>query len=199
MKFRTHYLIQPKFQLIFSGILILVSFISALLVGIIIYKLIFANNALFVKYQLHTYPAFLALLERERRMVPLAWLVSFLSVTFFLFFTGLFLSHKIVGPIFAFNREMQKLGKGDFTARLNLRKRDEFKELKIPFNQWVESLQKMTQDDIVHITALIDGLTSLISQMKQKNIEEKEIFEVQKMIDSLKDLMAVKGKKLTAS
>src|SRR3989338_3265541 len=137
MKFRTHYLIHPKFQLAFSGLLVLIAFICAVLVGIVIYQLIYSNTLLFVKYNLHTDPDFLALLAKERKVVLVAWAGSFLSVALLLFIAGIFLSHKMAGPIYAFNRELQKLQKGDLTAHLELRKRDEFKELKVPFNHWV--------------------------------------------------------------
>ncbi len=197
MKFRTRYLIQPKFQLAFSGLLVLIAFISAVLVGIVIYQLIYANNLLFVKYNLHTDPDFLVLLAKERKVIMIAWMGSFLSVAVLLFIAGIFLSHKMAGPIYAFNRELQKLQKGNFTAHLELRKKDEFKELKIPFNHWVQSLQKMTEQDIEKISPLIKDVASLLSQMMQQKADEKDIGEMRALLNQLNEMTHQKEKQLS--
>lgn len=197
MKFRTRYLIHPKFQLAFSGLLVLIALISAVLVGIVIYQLIYANTLLFVKYNLHTDPDFLALLAKERKVILVAWIGSFLSVAILLFIAGIFLSHKMAGPLYAFKRELQKLQNGDFTAYLELRKKDEFKELKIPFNQWVESLQKMTEQDIEKLSPLIKDVASILSQMMQQKAEEKDIGEMRELLNHLNEMVRQKEKQLS--
>lgn len=196
MKFRARFLIQPKFQLAFSGLLVLIACIAAILVGIVIYQLIYANTLLFVKYNLHMDPDFLALLAKERKVIMGAWIGSFLSVALLLFIAGIFLSHKMAGPLYAFKRELQKLQKGDLTAHLELRKRDEFKELKVPFNHWVQSLQKMTEQDIEKMSPLIKDIASLISQMMQQKAEEKDISEMKQLLNSLNEIIRQKEKQL---
>ena len=177
MKFRTRYLIHPKFQLMFSSSLVLIALIAALIVGILIRKLIYANNLIFVKYNVHLQPEFLSLLAKERHLVLIIWIGSFLVISVFLFFAGIFLSHKMAGPLYALTREMTKLKNGDYTAYLGLRRRDEFKELKIPFNQWVEMLRTMTEDDIEHISQLL---------------QDKEISKMKDVVESLEALLKKK-------
>jgi len=186
MRFRTRYLIQPKFQLLFSGILVLIALLSALFVGFTIYLLIYMNNLTFVKYNLHMTPEFLTLLHKQGRVVIVAWLGSFSVVSVILFVAGIFLSHRIAGPLFAFTREMKKLKEGDLTARLELRKRDEFKELKAPFNQWVECLQHMTLQDIDKISKLSRDLESLIAQIQKEtpSADTKDLSNILKTIQS---------------
>lgn len=169
MKPRTRYLIQPKFQLLFSAILVGIALLSALLVGFTIYLLIYMNNLTFVKYNLHMTPEFLTLLHKQGRIVVMAWIGSFSVVAVALFVTGIFLSHRMAGPLFAFTREMRKLKEGDLSAHLEFRKKDEFKELKIPFNQWVDYLQRMTLQDIDKISKLSHSLKTLIEQIQKES------------------------------
>ncbi len=192
MKFRTRYLIQPKFQLMFSGLLVLIALIFSVLVGIMIYYLVLANNSIFVKYQLHSTPEFLSLLNKERSWILLTWVLSFSSVALILFIGGIFLSHKMAGPMFAFIREMQKLKEGDLTAHLTLRKRDEFKELKAPFNLWIEKLRKMTEQDIDVFKKMTHEIAILISQMKNQNADEKDIYELKHILDQLNETIVKK-------
>lgn len=184
--FRTRYLIHPKFQLLFSGILVLIALLSALLVGFTIYLLIYMNNLTFVKYNLHMTPEFLTLLHKQGRVVIGAWIGSFSVVAIILFITGIFLSHRMAGPLFAFTREIKKLKKGDLTAHLELRKRDEFKELKAPFNQWVECLQHMALQDIEKISKLSRDLEALIAQIQKEapSADTQELSEALRAIQS---------------
>src|SRR3989338_9532013 len=148
MKLRTRYLVQPKFQLLFSGILAGIALIVAVAVGAIIYVLIYSHNLIFVKYNVHTSPEFLDLLIRQGKMVTTTWILSFSAVAIILFVAGMFLSHRMAGPLYALLREMKKIKEGKLNARLTLRKRDDFKNLKSPFNQWVETLQHEAEHDV---------------------------------------------------
>lgn len=185
IRFRTKYLIQPKFQLFFSGILIMIALLAALLVGGLIYLLVYSNNLLIVKYNMQASPEFLSLLAKQGRIVIFAWLGSFFLIAIVLLIAGVFLSHRMAGPIYALTREMKKIQAGDLSAHLSLRKRDEFKELKHPFNQWVESFRKMVSQDIDKIGELSSGLESLIKNLKAKNENIEDIMHLQKILDTL--------------
>lgn len=53
---------------------------------------------------------------------------------------GIAYTHKMVGPMVAFRRQVQALIGGDFTARVNLRKRDAFLGLADDLNELAETL-----------------------------------------------------------
>jgi len=89
MKLRTRYLIQPKFQLLFSAILILIALVSAVCVGLIVYLLIYTNNLIFIKYNIHTSPEYLSLLVKQGKLVMFAWIGSFLAIAVVLFLAGM--------------------------------------------------------------------------------------------------------------
>lgn len=189
--FRTRYLIQPKFQILFSAVLVFIALLCALFAGFTIYLLIYMNNLTFVKYNLHVTPEFLTLLHKQGRIVVLAWIASFSVVALILFVAGIFLSHRMAGPLFAFMREMKKLKEGDLTAHLELRKRDEFKELKAPFNQWVEYLQHMTLQDIDKISKLSRDLESLIGQI-QKETPTAQIDDLSNVLKTIRSFLKEK-------
>ena len=50
-------------------------------------------------------------------------------------------SHKIAGPIFVFSREVAKLGKGDLTAQINLRRKDMFQDTAAEMNNSFDALR----------------------------------------------------------
>ena len=97
----------------------------------------------------------------------------------------------------ALTREMKKLQEGDYTAHLTLRKRDEFTQLKEPFNQWVDLLRKMTAQEIETISQMIQELTTTITQMKTQNASESEILQVNEILNSLKEALNKKQKQIT--
>ena len=197
IKFRTRYLIEPKFQLLFSGILVLIAFVSALLVGFIIYLLIYANNLIFIKYNVHTSPEYLSLLFRQGRLVVFAWIGSFFAVAVILFIIGIFLSHRIAGPLYALMREMKKLKEGDLSAHLELRTHDEFSEIKEPFNQWVEKFRSMTHKDIETAAKICKELQSLIEKLKMK-ASPQDIAELTSILDSLTEILSNKEKQVSS-
>jgi methyl-accepting chemotaxis protein len=54
----------------------------------------------------------------------------------------LFISHKIAGPIFRFEKELKLIGQGDLTIRISLRKHDQLKDLSNSLNTMTESLDR---------------------------------------------------------
>jgi methyl-accepting chemotaxis protein len=55
---------------------------------------------------------------------------------------SIFLTHKIAGPLFRFNRCFKTLEEGDLRARANLRKLDEAKDVAENFNAMADSFEK---------------------------------------------------------
>jgi len=58
-----------------------------------------------------------------------------------------FMSHKLVGPIYRFEKSTEVVAGGDLTYRVKLRKGDELLELQDSFNKMVESLQARVAKD----------------------------------------------------
>jgi methyl-accepting chemotaxis protein len=60
---------------------------------------------------------------------------------------AVFLSHKLAGPIYRFERSARLVGEGDLTHRVHLRKGDELIELQDEFNAMVQALQERVSKD----------------------------------------------------
>jgi nitrogen fixation/metabolism regulation signal transduction histidine kinase len=63
----------------------------------------------------------------------------FILLTFLL---GLFMSHRIAGPLFKLRRQFAELAKGGFDGKLYFRKKDYFPELADDFNQMVRNIRE---------------------------------------------------------
>ena len=60
---------------------------------------------------------------------------------------SLFVSHRVAGPIYRFEKSARAIGTGDLTHRVSLRTGDELVELQEEFNGMVGRLQAMVQKD----------------------------------------------------
>ncbi len=52
----------------------------------------------------------------------------------------LLVSHKIAGPMFRFEKDINRIAAGDLKSRIHIRKGDQFQELAVSLNQMVEGL-----------------------------------------------------------
>lgn len=77
-------------------------------------------------------------------------------------------SHQIAGPVFNLKRQLARVGQGDFTTRVHLRKTDELQALAQEFNSAVEFLQKR---DETHRSRL-QALASLLGQGRCAEAQE---------------------------
>jgi methyl-accepting chemotaxis protein len=91
-------------------------------------------------------------LEVEPNAVISYVLWSFICVTvgvcLFSFLLSILVTHRMVGPVYVFERHIQNLINGDYSSRITLRKHDEFKPLSILLNRVAEKLESGQIDDL---------------------------------------------------
>lgn len=66
----------------------------------------------------------------------------------------LFVSHKLAGPMFRFEKELEEIGKGDLTKKISLRKKDQLKDMGESLNKMIEGLHEKVlaaQTELEHI------------------------------------------------
>jgi methyl-accepting chemotaxis protein len=84
---------------------------------------------------------------------------------------GLRFSHRVVGPIFAFNRHMNWIREGNFTRDLKLREGDEFEHLAETFNAMQSSLRRRTRDDLEALMRIQKMIDELADAMKTASFD----------------------------
>lgn len=69
-------------------------------------------------------------------------------------FVTLYISHKIAGPMFRFEKEIQKIAQGDLTNRITLRKKDQVREMADCLNQMTDSLNSRISEIRMELSSL---------------------------------------------
>lgn len=52
----------------------------------------------------------------------------------------LYISHRIAGPIFRFEKDITRVAGGDLTVQINLRKKDQFQNMALALNRMIQSM-----------------------------------------------------------
>ncbi|MBG09162.1 MAG: hypothetical protein CME68_10415 [Halobacteriovoraceae bacterium] len=135
----SHFLISPSFQLKIASFSLLPGVIIVAIYGLLIngqmkenYEILVSSSPMedAVKNQL-----WLELDQFKIQFVAFSFLFLIL-----IFFFGIFLSHRVAGPICKMKKVMEQVRKGDRDARLLFRETEEFSEMATSFNNMMDSL-----------------------------------------------------------
>jgi methyl-accepting chemotaxis protein len=83
----------------------------------------------------------------------------------------LFISHKIAGPMLRFEEELKRIGKGDLTKKIKLRKKDQFEDM-------AESLIEMTANLHRKISAIQKKMDKILKTASRQKTPAKLIKEL---------------------
>lgn len=86
---------------------------------------------------------------------------------FFLFLAGIFVSHKIAGPMYRFEHSAESVKNGDLTVNFNVRKGDAMKKTASTLEDMLDALRS----DIERLKAAKDALKKGYSEAALKEIE----------------------------
>lgn len=116
------------------------------------------------------HPGMLPLLEEFFSSAPLMFLKLVIYILIVVIASAV-ISHKIAGPIYKFEKVCEKIGEGDLTQRVFLRKGDALVELQNAFNNMMEKM---------HILAKINE--ELKDKLIKNGIAVSEVEETNKKI-----------------
>jgi methyl-accepting chemotaxis protein len=96
--------------------------------------------------------------EQDRRRLLLALAVAGTALIVLLTAMGVFITHRIVGPVYKMKRLLRQVGTGRLVVRERLRRGDELGDLFETFLQMTLSLRALHADRLVTLDAIIDEL-----------------------------------------
>jgi hypothetical protein len=151
---RHTYLIDRRFQLKYSAMLGAAGGITSLLFGAMVY---FAQLEAF-RYVAPGSPLAAQLGEVS---LTLAWLTGgtalFLTVTLAIF--GIYLTHRVAGPVFVMNHYLSVIATGKFPKMRPLRKTDELKNFFLGLQTTIEYLRTREATEAVVLEEAVNALT----------------------------------------
>ncbi|HNV70400.1 MAG TPA: methyl-accepting chemotaxis protein [Candidatus Ozemobacteraceae bacterium] len=168
---RRTYLIKTGLQLRYMGIIVSTMLLVAFGVGWIIYYTSWSRISDTPDLTIDK----LAEIFDQVNGVLLKWVAVFLLIIASL---SIFVSHKIAGPVYRFERLARVITKGDLTQSVRLRSGDELRELQDAFNSMTDSLRRMVTKDREVIAKLVAAGNKLNDVMKKKKQDPAEIESV---------------------
>lgn len=151
---RKNFLIKPHYQLrIVLSLLLSFTIYSIILALILFYPL---ANEFYSSVDIHEQAAISKqVLSLHTRLWPAILVVAFLMAL-----QIIFISHRIFGPIYRFEQTVKKYLLGDFSIRIRLRKRDEFKDLEALLNKLAEYVEDSRSSAKEKLAQALKGLES---------------------------------------
>ena len=128
---RRQYVVKKDLQLSILAETALLMFLVAVLVGLSVYLGIFRT----LLFELSGEK-----LTLVNRMISLRMVMWFLPTVFAIIILSIFLSHRIAGPIFVFQRVIRGIAKGEAVRKIHLRKNDRLKDLAEDLNTLIDHL-----------------------------------------------------------
>ena len=87
----------------------------------------------------------------------------------------LFISHKLAGPLFRFEKEIREIGEGDLSKNIHLRKNDQVTAM-------AENLNRMCEHLRGKITGIRDDIGKIARQAAEKKENEDLVDELEKLL-----------------
>ena len=155
---RTKYWVSGRFQGKFVGLILLLIFLTAALCSYVIY---YTSMISFGEKLASIYPQ--GRLVSVINTINVRIMITLLLVTPLVALIGIFLSHKIAGPIVRMERFMGDMASGNFTGKLVLRKGDELFMLADAINRLTESIKTTMINEKSGLNRLENELANLKS------------------------------------
>ena len=140
---RRNYLINKSLQPRYMAMVALLILIMSALMGWIVYSTMWYTLSEMIEHDPMLYVRFREMnLSLLGRFITVVVLSSSLAVIFMMF-----ASHRIAGPLFRLERTIREMGEGKMPSRVNLRRKDEFKQLAEVVNSAIRRLEEKAEKD----------------------------------------------------
>ena len=159
---RRTFLVDSKFQVKWTMIIVSVGVLISLGLGYFIIRLSFANSKLLGMDE--ELMAEVAKFDTQ----TIIYLAGFVIVMALALFTwGIFMTHRVAGPIFIISRYLKQIAEGQVPQTRPLRKRDELVEFFDTFSQMINFMKQNNTEEA-------ELLSLTIKELQEKGVDAHE-------------------------
>ena len=181
-----NYLLDRRFQLKYTGMVLLVTVAVAGVLGYVAYDFSRGQTQAFTMQlaaQPDLDPAIASDLEQlakqEDRRVRNAIVLGVLAMTLALGITGIIVTHRVVGPAYRLRRLFEHVGEGHLEVTTGIRKGDELQDLYHSFAEMIESLREQRSEEI-------ERLEDTLIKMEAAGVQSAYVTELRAVLDRLR-------------
>lgn len=95
---------------------------------------------------------------------------------------GVYMSHKVAGPLFRFVMCTHEVGNGNLKIQVNLRKGDELRELEGGFNDMTEKLRAVVRDDRKRLEDIQAAVEVIETETNKSKPDKEKVLEEVKFV-----------------
>ncbi|MCX5680524.1 MAG: hypothetical protein NTZ95_07805 [Candidatus Omnitrophica bacterium] len=176
---RTQYWVSGRFQGKYVGLILLLTFLTAALCSYVVY---YTSMVSFGEKLANIYPQ--GRLVSAVNIINIRIIMSVLLISPLVALIGVYLSHKIAGPILRMERFMNDMASGNFTGKLVLRKGDELLMLADGINRLMESIKTTMINEKSGLERLEKELSNLKVMAISKHPDINAISDLASRMDS---------------
>lgn len=155
IKKRKNLLIDRRFQLKYSALVLLTVFLSGLIAFLPLYYNIKENYQLFIELAYLNSPNIVENLQDEHLWMNSLFLFAPIVQMIFIYIVMLKLTAKIVGPLEVLKKHMKMLRKGQWDSpSIKVRENDEFQDVIDSYNSFLQSFRENLKMDLSKIKKL---------------------------------------------
>jgi len=181
-----NYLIDRRFQLKYTGMVLLVTVTVAGGLGYLAYGFSQGQTEALTA-QIMAQPDLAAatasdleeFAQQEDRKIRNAIVAGVLLLTLALGLTGIIVTHRVVGPAYRMRRLFEHVGEGKFEVTTGIRKGDELQELFHSFADMVESLRDQRAEEI-------EQLEETLIKMESAGVQSAYITELRAVLERIR-------------
>jgi methyl-accepting chemotaxis protein len=186
---RKQFIVARKFQLKYAGVILLLMFITA---GFCSYAIYYTTMIRFGAKLANVYPQ--GQLVAIVNTVNFRILVSIMVISPLVGFLGIYLSHKIAGPVYRIEKSLGSMAAGDLSFRITLRKGDEMVSLANNINRLTDSLVMAIKTEKAHLENASKELYALRELISSAAPQEKALMN--NSLENLDNEIRLIGKEL---
>mgnify|MGYP003383666784 CR=1 FL=1 len=170
-----NYLLDSRFQLRYTGMVVVVTFVVASLLGGVAYQQSKAQTEM-MTISLYEAGETGEFIEAEAQAYDRQFLISIVAgialMVFALGATGILVTHRVVGPAFKMKSLFRDVADGHLRVRGGLRKGDELQDVFLEFERMMNKLRAGKQAEIAKLEAAIAKAKSAGADEVANDLEE---------------------------